>query len=502
MFQKTTIKKFGIVLCSALLFIGLLGFFSANWYAAVYGDVGFDSILYTILSAMEGTASGLIINYLLRALLPAILIELVLCNLLFASPEKNIFVRIGRKFKLHIPPIPKITAVVCSLVLFLTLLFTGATNVGIVKYVHNNVNPTDFIEKNYVDPAVTDIRFPKVKQNLIMIYLESMETTFLSEELGGGNDINPIPELHALAQEHVNFSQNDGVGGFSALSGGTWTAGALVSSTSGVPLKISPSMDEDNYQKSNFLPGLTTLSNVLHDAGYYQALMVGSISAYGGRKQYYEQHGTDKVYDIFTAREDGIVPDDYYVWWGMEDHYLFAYAKEEITKIAQMDQPFAFSMLTVDTHHVDGYVCQYCQNEHDEQYENVLACSSKQVGAFVNWIQQQDFYENTTIIICGDHPTMDNAFIQEQITADYQRKVYNCFVNAKATTNNTKNREFCTLDLFPTTLAAMGCTIPGDRLGLGTNLFSSVPTFCEEMGKEAFHEALSMGSEYYLNTFY
>ena len=36
-----------------------------------------------------------------------------------------------------------------------------------------------------------------------------------------------------------------------------------------------------------------------------------------------------------------------------------------------------------------------------------------------------------------------------------------------------KNRDFSTLDFFPTTLASLGVQIEGDRLGLGTNLFSN-----------------------------
>ena len=38
-----------------------------------------------------------------------------------------------------------------------------------------------------------------------------------------------------------------------------------------------------------------------------------------------------------------------------------------------------------------------------EQYKNVISCSSKRVYAFVQWLKQQDFYENTTIIIAGGH---------------------------------------------------------------------------------------------------
>ena len=159
-------------------------------------------------------------------------------------------------------------------------------------------------------------------------------------------------------------------------------------------------------------------------------------------------------------------------------------------------------MLTVDTHHVDGYVCEYCKNDYAVQYENVLSCASRQALDFVNWIQEQDFYENTTIIISGDHPTMDSAFIESNIVEDYDRKVYNCFINAKASTDNTKNREFCTLDMLPTTLSAMGCKIEGDRLGLGTDLFSDTPTFCEEFGTQEFDDIISANSKYYTETFF
>lgn len=329
-----------------------------------------------------------------------------------------------------------------------------------------------------------------------------METTFLPEELGGGNDVNPIPELYELALENTNFSYNDSVGGFTALWGGTWTIGALVSHTSGIPLKTPLNIDRNSYGQDTFLPGITSLSNILHKNGYYQALMVGSDANFGGRKQYYQQHRTDKIYDLYTAQADGIVPEGYYVWWGMEDSYLFEYAKQELTKISKQEQPFAFTMLTVDTHHIGGYVCDYCGTEYPEQYENVLACSSKQVTEFVSWIQQQDFYDNTTIIICGDHPTMDHDYIARNIPEDYQRKVYNCFINSLASTDNTKNREFSSLDMFPSTLAAIGCTIEGDRLGLGTNLFSSSPTLCEELGTDEFSKELAKNSDYYTKNFF
>jgi phosphoglycerol transferase len=159
-------------------------------------------------------------------------------------------------------------------------------------------------------------------------------------------------------------------------------------------------------------------------------------------------------------------------------------------------------MLTVDTHHIGGYRCRYCDSTYEENYENAIACSSRQVAAFVEWIQQQPFYENTTIIITGDHYSMDHGYFNRTVDADYVRHGYNCFINAAATPTRTKNRDFCSLDMFPTTLAAMGCTIEGDRLGLGTNLFSDTPTLIETVGYSVFNYELSKSSDYYADNFY
>ena len=53
-----------------------------------------------------------------------------------------------------------------------------------------------------------------------------------------------------------------------------------------------------------------------------------------------------------------------------------------------------------------------CQDEHPgNQYANVMSCASRQVVDFVNWLKAQPFYENTTIVIVGDHLTMDSDFL-------------------------------------------------------------------------------------------
>jgi phosphoglycerol transferase len=90
-----------------------------------------------------------------------------------------------------------------------------------------------------------------------------------------------------------------------------------------------------------------------------------------------------------------------------------------------------------------------------------------------------------------------------QMPEGYQRHVFNIFVNLPEglAPVNANNRIFATTDYFPTILAAMGVEISGDRLGLGTNLFSDRQTLLEEMGEDAYNTEVLRYSDYYFNNF-
>ena len=97
---------------------------------------------------------------------------------------------------------------------------------------------------------------------------------------------------------------------------------------------------------------------------------------------------------------------------------------------------------------------------------------------------------------------MDEEYINTVGAGEFSRRVYNCFINSAVKPSKMRNREAFTIDMFPTTLAAMGCTIEGERLGLGTNLFSDTPTLGEVMGSENFNNELKKKSSYYTKNFF
>ena len=474
----------GLVLSSILALLASLLVFSAKWMFKTWTNLTMDELVYHLTAPLEGTNTDMIKDYCNECAVPVILI---FGCILFA-------IAANRK---HAGILKKI-AIVCSAgAVAVTGITVGVTwnGLDVSNYMKGQSTYSTFIDDNYVDPSSVNITFPEQKRNLIYIFLESMEMTYADKENGGAFKQNVIPELTQLAQENEDFSgKSSKLNGGYSMPGTTWTMGAMFGQTSGLPLDVS--IDGNSmYTQSSFFPGITTIGDILQKEGYSQTLLIGSDANFGGRKLYFSDHGNYDIMDYNYAHDNGMISEDYKVWWGYEDEKLFGFAKDKLLELSQQDNPFNLTMLTVDTHFEDGYVCDKCSDTFgDNQYANVMACSSKQVSEFVDWIQQQDFADNTTIVISGDHPTMDSDFCDD-IDKNYERRVYTTYINSGIEKETEIKRKYTTFDNFPTTLAAMGVEIEGNRLGLGANLYSSQQTLTERFGIEKEESELKKKSK-------
>ena len=333
--------------------------------------------------------------------------------------------------------------------------------------------------------------------------MESMESSYADKAEGGTKDVNYIPNLTKLAKENVQFSDkaDKKMGGPVCLEGTAYTAGGLVAQTSAINLKVKNA----GTISDTFLPNLTALGDYLDKEGYQQVFLCGSDGDFAGRDAYFKTHKNYKIEDYNAAIKEGDIPKDYKVYWGHEDKILYERAKKQLKKLSSENKPFNLTMLTVDTHFPRGYKCRLCKDKYNRQYANVIACADQQVYDFVEWIKKQDFYKNTTIVIAGDHTTMVDTSdpIWSNLNNNYKRTVYNTIINADCTykENVTENRDFSTMDMFPTTLAALGVQIDGNRLGLGTNLFSGQKTLPEKLGRGYINQELKKNDKEY-NGFY
>ncbi len=468
-YLKQTGKIIGTAMTILLAVIAALLCFSIRWMFDTWSNLTMDELVYHITAPLEGTNEGMILEYLNVCVVPTILVLLFLVILLAAWRKKRRYYALMS------------IGIVGSLILSGTVVRGAWNELDVGNYVKSQGSYSTFIDDYYVDPEEVEISFPDQKRNLIYIFLESMETTYADQKNGGAFEKNVIPELTKLAQQSEDFSgETDQLNGGYAMPGATWTMGAMFAQTSGLPLNISISSNYMDTQ-DHFFASTTTLGDILEKEGYSQTLLIGSEAKFGGRELYFTEHGNYDMVDYTYASQTGMIPAGYRVFWGYEDQKLFGFAKEKLLELAGQDTPFNLTMLTVDTHFEDGYPCESCPDMYEDQYSNVMACSSRQVEEFIEWIRQQDFYENTTIVLAGDHPTMDSDFC-ENIESDYERKVYTAYLNSPVKVETASKREYTTFDMFPTTVASLGAVIEGDQLGLGTNLFSSKQTLIERFG--------------------
>ncbi len=483
-----------------ILFLGNIVFFFTLWLLQQYDKIALDQCLFQIKASSSGVNVGIAGGAVLKVggfSIGLTVLEVMLYRLL-SGKGKVLIGDNGTYIKYCATKVCAFfnkKSLHFAVASFVVCLFVFITQLNVPAYFGTTVKDSDFIEDHYVDPSSVKITFPNEKRNLVYIFLESMENTFADTEAGCPITDNYIPELSKLADENISFSNTDTIGGAYSYNGTTWTASAMVAQTSGLPIKIL--LTSNAYgAEDGFMPGMVTVGEILAKEGYNLKLLVGSDASFHSRKAYFEEHGDYDIVDWHSLKKEGRLPKDYNVWWGFEDEKLFAFAKEEITALAARGEPFNFTMLTADTHFPNGYECRMCGDEYESQYANVLACSSRQVYEFVSWIKEQPFYDNTTIVICGDHLTMDSQFLDE-LDENYVRTVYNCIINPAKQPVREKGREFGTVDMFPTTLAAIGAEIEGNRLALGTNLFSEEKTLTEIYGFEALDIELQKNSEFY-----
>lgn len=506
--NKKKIKKIKKILKSIITWLILLILailiVASIYYYKEYSEQDFDQIVYYVLNGVESAAPSVVKGVIATAAIPTILLWLMLCIPTVKNVKKTRHINIkikSKTYKIQVFPVKfisnhkRIYIFIVFVIATVLVIFGFRINV----FISNRIKKTSIFEEYYVDAKSANITYPEEKRNLIIIIAESMENTVLSKENGGTWDIPIVPELEKLALDNVNFSNTSKIGGANQTYGANYSVAGTVAITSGIPLKTGDILtNKETYlEEGKYLSGAYTLGEILAMQGYNLEIMLGSDSTFGGRKQYFETNGNYKVFDVNYAIQQGKMTENEKEWWGFEDDKLFQWSKEEITNLAKQGRPFNYIMVTADTHFVDGYLSKNAEKKFDSQYENVYAYSSKSINEFVEWLKRQDFYENTTIVILGDHLGMQTDFYKQKMEDNYDRTIFNVIINGVIEAKNNKNRIFTSMDMYPTILASIGIKIKGERLGIGTNLYSGEPTLAELKGLEAFNDEISKKSDWY-----
>ena len=495
---KLIIAHFLCVLAVALLF-------ALRWSRVEYPMDNAYSVFFVVGANMKGHDSGTFLSYCKGVILPAgsIYVLVLLCNFALAKAYKKTK---GRKFHSVFADADKCFVFGLSYLILasvITVVMLRAWKYPAILYeVHKTPVHSDFYDAHYVDPASTRITFPEKKRNLVVIFMESVESSFASIEEGGLFRENLIPGITSLAKANVNFSQNEKLGGGENLDGTSWTAAGIISKFSGLPYFAPFAKTEDG--KLSCLQGAVALTDILSENGYRCRFAFGSAKEFENRDIFLEDHGVE-IHDIHWYKAQGLIPMNYQVFWGFEDQKLYPLARRELEELGQGTSPFFFGMLTVDTHFPNGYKCPLCPDTDKRQVMNVIRCADKQVSELIGWMKGEPWWDNTTVVIMGDHNFLvapHNNFIVDESPvrgANAERRWLDLIVNSVLTPPRSvqKNRRFAPYDMFPTMLESIGCTIEGRALGFGRSLYSGDKTLVEEYGAEKVNAELMKRTQQY-----
>lgn len=357
-----------------------------------------------------------------------------------------------------------------------------------------NTETSTFIKDNYNDRKVSF----NEKRNLVLIFLESIESGYTNASVLGKN---LIPELEELSRNNVSFS------GYIQTRGSGWTQASLVNMLLGIPLMWPRGLFFNRRsQRSNinkFLPHAISLTSTLHENGYSTNIFLGSSTSFSDKDKLFLTHKIKNVYDkqYFNRMGYGSTKNKG-TGWGYKDDFIYKKAFDEYKQLSSSNKPFFLMVETVDTHFPNGYVEQD-QVEFGDIRDSIRQ-SSIMCSNFVKKLYEYNNLHNTTVVIVGDHLWMMNplAKFTEKMENIKPREIYNVFINSAISNKQIQTKRcYAPFDMAPTILEAIGANLHKNRFGLGTSLFSKENTLLERYGAQYVNQELAKTSPFYFKLF-
>lgn len=313
---------------------------------------------------------------------------------------------------------------------------------------------------------------PTTPPNIVYIYLESLERTYMDENIFPGL----TKELHILEDSALSFVDIE-----QTWSTG-WTIAGMTASQCTIPLVTTGSGINTMYGMEEFYPKATCLGDILKNRGFNLSYMGGAHLAFAGKGKFYSSHGFENV----RGREElkkALKNKRYRNSWGLYDDTLFDLAWEEFLTLSGNDkEPFGLFLLTLDTHQPDGYPSASCKDivyhKKDNSMLNAVACSNYLVAKFVNKIMASRYAENTLIVLTSDHLALPNR-ASKMLQQGQRRNLFMALQKNKIIPKKIP-KAGTMLDIAPTLLDLLG--YKKTDFGLGRNLLGNTPTLREQNG--------------------
>lgn len=301
-------------------------------------------------------------------------------------------------------------------------------------------------------------------KNFVLLYLESLERTYLDDELFPGL----APNLQALERDALSFTD------ITQISWTSWTIGAMVATQCGIPVAGSSAGSDQ------FLPGAICLGDLLSDAGYDLRYLHGSSLDFAGWGTFYETHGFASIEGAKELRGQLDDP-EYESIWGIYDDSLLDLAAQRFDAMSAQDRPFGLVLLTVDTHHPrGGIVSATCEDktyqDGSNAFLNAVHCADHMAGRFIRHVLDSPGFEDTVLVVLSDHLARPNA-VWDRLEAADRRNLMLVFGSGLAP--GKIDKPGTTFDIAPTILGLLGAET--EAMGYGRDLLGPAPSLRREV---------------------
>ncbi|OWW20133.1 sulfatase-like hydrolase/transferase [Noviherbaspirillum denitrificans] len=445
-------------------------FFLAYWLNRYFGRPDLEQIAYHLSFGVDGlTASDPV--FIKRFFRWCVFAPLLVLALVVYAERSRALSRISAVVR----PLPWL--------LLLSALLFWVYEVSLCRYLAANFGP-DYFSSHYVSPEKVRLREQHPK-NLVLIYVESLETAYGDRKLFGTDMLSPLHRLGGVSFDR--YRQAPGTG---------WTIAALVATQCGVPLKRVTVYDENTQGEvlDTFLPSATCLSDILGEHGFRNIFMEGGSDTFAGKGKFLRDHHYHEIYGKEDWLRDGVRPEEMN-GWGLFDDDLFEKAKRKLTELEETGTRFNLTLLTVDTHEPAGFMSKHCAQRGYHAFDGVVECTAEEVADFMKFIEDNGYLANTNVVIVGDHLARKNP-VSDKLSSLPERHIFNTFI---ASTPPQKNRDdLVHFDLLPTILEFAGFDVVGDRMGLGYSAFNRQEQVPPQDRFETMQQSLMNRSEAYL----
>ncbi|KKI88619.1 hypothetical protein WQ54_30980 [Bacillus sp. SA1-12] len=326
----------------------------------------------------------------------------------------------------------------------------------------------NYVNANRKEPS-QDLNGIAKGRNVILISLESLQNFVINEELNG-QEITPF--LNDLIKESYYFDNF-----YHQTGQGKTSDSEFIVDNSLYPL------GRGAVYFTNSSNEYTASPEILKEYGYYSSIFHANNKSFWNRDIMYDTLGYDRFFDV----NDYEVTQENSVGWGLKD---VDFMEQTVQHIDELPQPFYTRLITLTNHfpfelgEEDKMIEEFDSNSKTlNQYIPTVRYMDEAIKHFFEKLKQTDVYENSIIILYGDHYGISEnhnvameKFIGKEITPfeaiQLQRVPFIVHIPGVTDKNpQTFTKVAGQVDIRPTIMSLLGIDT-SEQIQFGTDVFS------------------------------